>query len=309
MTTETRALVHVSKPLADNMTIARAFAQSGMFPGIKEQSQAVVKILAGQELGFGAVYSMMKIHFIQGQLALSAEAMAALIKRSGTYSYQITKHTDTECVMSFLDNGKAVYESKWTLEDAKRAGVLKSGSGWEKFPRAMLFARALSQGARIVCPHVIMGTYTAEELGAEVDEQGEVITVPVEVIDEAVVQTATATEQKGHWCPIHKVAFKRWEKEGRVWYSHGIKGTDQWCNEKVEPTEPVSPDDESPPEDETPEPDEGEKTKDISEEQFREALTKLKWSGPRVAVAVQKCKVDGIRYADALRKAMMEGKP
>ena len=33
-----------------------------------------------------------------------------------------------------------------------------------------------------------------------------------------------------HYCQEHKVAFKRYEKNGRVWYSH--KAGDKWCNER-----------------------------------------------------------------------------
>jgi hypothetical protein len=31
-------------------------------------------------------------------------------------------------------------------------------------------------------------------------------------------------------CPIHKVAMRKWEKDGRVWYSH--KTDNGWCNGK-----------------------------------------------------------------------------
>ena len=33
------------------------------------------------------------------------------------------------------------------------------------------------------------------------------------------------------FCPIHQCEMKRWEKDGRVWYSH--KAGDQWCTGKV----------------------------------------------------------------------------
>ena len=34
-----------------------------------------------------------------------------------------------------------------------------------------------------------------------------------------------------HYCQAHQTAFKRFEKDGRVWYSH--KGPDgRWCKEK-----------------------------------------------------------------------------
>jgi hypothetical protein len=32
------------------------------------------------------------------------------------------------------------------------------------------------------------------------------------------------------WCPIHQCEMKRWDKEGRVWYSHKVDGG--WCNGK-----------------------------------------------------------------------------
>ena len=34
----------------------------------------------------------------------------------------------------------------------------------------------------------------------------------------------------GSWCPIHNVEMKRWEKNGRVWFSH--KEGDGWCSGK-----------------------------------------------------------------------------
>jgi len=29
------------------------------------------------------------------------------------------------------------------------------------------------------------------------------------------------------WCPIHECEMKRWDKNGRVWYSHKVNG--EWC--------------------------------------------------------------------------------
>ena len=35
------------------------------------------------------------------------------------------------------------------------------------------------------------------------------------------------------YCLIHDCAMKRWEKNGRVWYSHKVAGTEnEWCNGK-----------------------------------------------------------------------------
>lgn len=47
-------------------------------------------------------------------------------------------------------------------------------------------------------------------------------------------------KQQQHWCQAHNVAFRRFEKEGRVWYSH--KTDDGWCNEaKARETAPAAP--------------------------------------------------------------------
>jgi hypothetical protein len=29
------------------------------------------------------------------------------------------------------------------------------------------------------------------------------------------------------WCPIHQCEMRRWDKNGRVWYSHKADG--KWC--------------------------------------------------------------------------------
>ena len=33
------------------------------------------------------------------------------------------------------------------------------------------------------------------------------------------------------WCPIHDCEMRRWEKDGRVWFSHKVG--DDWCSGKV----------------------------------------------------------------------------
>ena len=145
-------------------SLADAFYKSGMFTDVKSAAQALVKIQAGKELGLGAVYSMQKLYMVQGKLGMAAETMGALLKRSGKYNYKVLEHTDQKCSIAFYELGQEVYISTFTIEDAKRAGLIKPDSGWVKYPRALLFSRALSQGARIVGPDMTGGGYTLEEL-------------------------------------------------------------------------------------------------------------------------------------------------
>jgi hypothetical protein len=53
------------------------------------------------------------------------------------------------------DLGKTTF----TIEDAKRAELVKPDSGWVKYPQAMLFARAISTGCRTYTPDVFNGNF------------------------------------------------------------------------------------------------------------------------------------------------------
>lgn len=156
---------------------AKAMAGSGFFQDTKQASQAIVKILAAREIGFGPFAGMTGINIIQGKPAFGANIMAAAVKRSGRYNYRVTEMTDKACTIEFMEflGGKWVQMgvSGFTSEDARKAGT----KNLDKFPRNMLFARAMSNGVRWYCPDVMNGStiYTPEELGAEIDQDGEVI--------------------------------------------------------------------------------------------------------------------------------------
>jgi hypothetical protein len=158
------------------MTVARAFKESGMFPDLRSEAQAVVKIVAGQEVGFGPMASMQAVQMIQGKPTFSANALAALVKRHPAYNYRSIEHTAEVCRLQFYEDGETAGVSEFSMEDAKAAGLL-GNQVWRKYPKAMLFARALSQGVRWYAPDVTAGAaaYVPEELGGEVDGEGEVV--------------------------------------------------------------------------------------------------------------------------------------
>jgi hypothetical protein len=164
--------------ITELMTLAKAMSESGFFPEARAQAQAVTKILAGQELGIGPVTSMTGIHVIKGKITLSANLIASAVRRSGKYDYAVRHLDDQRCEIEFYRDGKPIGVSTFTMEDAKRAG-LSNGDNWRKYPPNMLFARAMSNGARWYCPDVFNGpVYTPDELGQSVDEEsGTVIDV------------------------------------------------------------------------------------------------------------------------------------
>ena len=179
---------------------AKAMAASGFFQDTKSISQAIVKIMAGQELGFGVFASMNGVYIIQGRPSIGANLMASAVKASGRYNYKVVEMSDKRCEIAFLEGGHETGRSEFTLEDAKKAGT----KNLDKFPRNMLFARAMSNGVRWFCPDVMNGStvYTPEELGADVDEDGNVINVESVVvveptaIEEFAEEVGTVIEQK-----------------------------------------------------------------------------------------------------------------
>lgn len=164
--------------LQDTLSLGEVLAKSGFFSDSKQASQAVVKVLAGRELGFGPIASMTGIHIVKGKPTVGANLMGAAIKGSGRYNYRVVELTDQRAEIAFFENGKEAGRSTFTMEDAKKAGIT-SNDTWTKYPKNMLFARALSNGARWFCPDVFSGVtpYTPEEFGAPVDENGEIIDV------------------------------------------------------------------------------------------------------------------------------------
>jgi hypothetical protein len=169
------ALVRQPMQLPSMTDLGTLLAKSGYFQDARDMSQAVVKILAGQELGFGPIASMTGVNIIKGKVALSANLMAAAIKRSGRYNYRVKKLTETECEIHFYEGQEMVGPSSFTIADAKKAGL--SGVNWSAYPKNMLFARALSNGAKWYCPDLSGGPlYTPDELGSVVDgETGEMV--------------------------------------------------------------------------------------------------------------------------------------
>jgi hypothetical protein len=146
--------------------LARAFAASGYFADTKEAAQAIVKIQAGRELGVPPIAAMTGIHIVKQKIVIGATVLAGLIRRSGRYDYQILEHTDEACTVRFFRDGAPAGDSRFTLEDAKAAQLLKADGNWEKHPRNMLFARALSNGQKWYAPDITTAPlYTPGELG------------------------------------------------------------------------------------------------------------------------------------------------
>ena len=194
----------IVRSVDDLARIGKMMAVSGYFQDAREAAQAAVKVQAGMEMGFGPFTSMTGIHIIQGRPSVGANLMASAVKTNPRYDYRVREMTDQACRIEFFEiiGGKreSIGVSEFTLADGKKAGT----KNLDKFPRNMLFARAMSNGIRWFCPDAFNGStvYTPEELGADVDEDGNIIEVPrVEVIQPKAEPEPVITAEKAEIAP------------------------------------------------------------------------------------------------------------
>lgn len=148
---------------------ADILAKSGFFRDSTQMAQAFAKIKAGQELGIGPMAAMAAIHIIDGKIVLSVHLMSGLIKRSGKYDYRVKVWTNKEVKIVYYEKGEEIGTSEFTLGDAEMAGLLGK-EAWRKYPRNMLFSRAMSNGFRLYCADLTLGPiYTPEEIDMVID--------------------------------------------------------------------------------------------------------------------------------------------
>lgn len=173
---------------------ATMIVKTGFLPSaIKTPEQAIAIALKGRELGIPMMQAFAHIHIIQAKPTISAELMLSLIFRNcpGAIVDYIETSSETCVIQAKRPNGSAARFS-FSILEAKNAGLLNKDS-WRNYPGAMLRARAVSIMARALFPDAIMGcSYIPEEMGAVVNEEGEVISIPADPQTPPVVTTESA---------------------------------------------------------------------------------------------------------------------
>jgi hypothetical protein len=166
---------------------ALALYKSGYFEDAKSEAQAIVKVMAGAEVGIPPFASMAGINIIQGKPAFGSNLIATLVENDPRYSYKVIRADDEACILEWYKGNEKQGESTFTMEEARKVKQWNSKKNafeplankfnWQNWPSDMLFARALTRGQKRYAAGIAGGAplYTPEELGAEVDEDGNVI--------------------------------------------------------------------------------------------------------------------------------------
>lgn len=154
--------------------LAERLFRAGMFGAdVKNVDVAFAILLAGWEMGFSPTVSVRGIQFSRGKISLSADlTLAACVRRRDVCEYfRLVESSDKA----------ATYETKragapeptrltWTIEQARRAGLIDKNSVWKAHTEAMLRARCAMALARATFPDLVANLYDPDE-AAEIGER------------------------------------------------------------------------------------------------------------------------------------------
>lgn len=166
----------------DSLARVASMAHKSGLARVQSPEAAGVIIMTGLELGLTPMQALLGIHLVEGKPVIAADTLVAVVRRSRACKvWRTVESTAERCTIETLRDGDAepVFRT-WTLDDARRAGLLTK-TIWQKYPRAMLRHRCAADLAREVYPDVVLGMYDPEELDADgLADAGEPIAAVVE---------------------------------------------------------------------------------------------------------------------------------
>lgn len=173
---------YLQAPSVDSrFRIATALLRGGMVPkGYKTPEQVFAGLEYALELGLKPLSGLRNIAVINGQPSTWGELPLALCRRSGLLAqineYIFDKDFNKICVENKNINVEAFgaccrtlraneteFKETWfTLDDAKKAGLLSRDNVWKTYPRRMLQMRARSQNLKDNFTDALFGVSIAE---------------------------------------------------------------------------------------------------------------------------------------------------
>ncbi|HEY6462231.1 MAG TPA: recombinase RecT [Polyangiaceae bacterium] len=146
------------------MECGRAIHKAGI-GGVKSPEDAVIRIMAGREIGLGAMASLRLVYSINGKVGYDAALIRARALQHPDCEYfePDGEITATAATFKAKRKGRPEQRATFTIEDAARA-QLATKDVWKAYPRNMLAARATVNLARLVFPEAVAGMHTVDEL-------------------------------------------------------------------------------------------------------------------------------------------------
>lgn len=143
--------------------------------GVASPEQAAAIMLKGYEIGLPVTAAFEFIQIIEGKPTLIPRGALALIHQSGQLVSLDIQEAPGSCTVTMRRSNGVSYTTIYTIKDAEQAGLVKDKSAWQKYQANMLRWRAIGFCADIVFPDVLAGMKTADQMGAAVNADGDVI--------------------------------------------------------------------------------------------------------------------------------------
>lgn len=163
----------IDNPLAFIESMGKTFGFTGVC-GCKNENEGRLVALACLSERVNPFELGKRYHLIDGKLSMRSDNMLAEFRaRGGKHKWVEDGSDGQRATLQLIYDGQDVTVS-FTMKEAKDSGLIRSGSAWVKDPAAMLRARCISRGIRMVAPEVVVGLYTPEEI----EEAGHATAIP-----------------------------------------------------------------------------------------------------------------------------------
>lgn len=211
-TTTTPARGLALQTMGEAMAFAQMVAKSDFAPKDfrGKPESCLLAIQHGGEAGLTPMQSLQSIAVINGRPSIWGDAALALCMASPVCEYvRESIDGDGDAMVATCEAKRRGYEkttvARFSVADAKKAGLWGKTGPWTQYPRRMLQLRARGFALRDAFPDVLKGLVTAEEAQdysqpepAEIRPQGEParpLTNTVKVISEPTTEPAKATPE------------------------------------------------------------------------------------------------------------------
>lgn len=157
----------INDPIEAVKVMGAMIAGSGMFGCTKEEQGMVLAMQCLAE-GKAPLELAKTYHIIEGKLTMRSDAMLGRYLAMGG-KVKWTERSDKRVAALWIHDGNET-EIAVTIEEMVRNGVAVGKDGktlktnWQRFPRQMLTARVISEAVRLLCPQIVSGIYTPEEV-------------------------------------------------------------------------------------------------------------------------------------------------
>ncbi len=164
--------------MGEAMEFSKMLAESSMVPRAYQgkPQDIMVCVQWGYELGLAPMQALQNIAVINGKPSVYGDAMMALVQASAVCdgvdeSFEGTDGTgDFAAVCVARRKGRNPVIVRFSVNDAKRAGLWGKQGPWQAYPKRMLQMRARGFALRDAFPDVLKGLIPAEEAADFPDE-------------------------------------------------------------------------------------------------------------------------------------------